>query len=796
MKNILFILTTLITGLISFEANSQCGAAAVFVDPLPLGVCEGDSVTANLSANGTCTGNYEFQIMDGATVVQAWSTAATFTASPSTTTLYTVNARCNACPATVVSDTFSIMVTEQPTVSGITNICYNTNTTLIASNYSGNLSWTDANGSQLTTSDTLVTPNLTDSTTYFVQVSNSTSTGAGGSILITECGLEGFPGSSSADYIEVSNLYSTPVNTAGWVVAISNSYSNINTVNSIYWNLPSSFTPCSILSKTDVSSAPNYWGNNIFWNATSASWAIIIDDVGNVVDFLAWGWTAAQLASFNPTINGFSITLGPEWIGNGCALPCNSVGGTPYSFSRTGNSDNNDAGDFTCQATSLNQLNPGLTCGWTVSVGCQYPTTVYVDVPPTASNPSSINVECAADVPSPDPLVVTDEADDNGTPTVTFLSETSDGLSCPETITRTYRVTDSCGNYIDVDQTITINDVTPPVLDTPPTNITVQCIGDVPGMTDLGWTDNCDGSGMVTGVDVSNGQSCPEIITRTWTYTDNCGNTDTKSMTITVHDTIAPTASNPPTLEFSVLPAPDASVVTDAADNCGTPLVSHWSDVSDGGFCPEHVTRTYSIMDDCGNQSFVTQILIIGDEIPVAGFIPSDYELSNLDTEVQFTNTSSNGAVTYVWDFGDESVTSNEENPTHVFPDEESGGYVVTMIAFTPLGCSDTITIPIQVWEELIYYIPNTFTPDGDEYNQTFQPVFVSGYDPFNYHMWIYNRWGELIWESHDDSVGWDGTYGSDGRKVPQGTYTWKIEFKVEKNDERKMDSGHVNIIR
>ena len=97
--------------------------------------------------------------------------------------------------------------------------------------------------------------------------------------------------------------------------------------------------------------------------------------------------------------------------------------------------------------------------------------------------------------------MVTDEADNTGVPTVAFVSDVSDGNTCPETITRTYSVTDDCGNQILVTQTITVNDITPPVLAAPPANITVECAGDVPAMTNLNWTDNCDGAGSVVGVD-------------------------------------------------------------------------------------------------------------------------------------------------------------------------------------------------------------------------------------------------------------------------------------------------------
>ena len=120
------------------------------------------------------------------------------------------------------------------------------------------------------------------------------------------------------------------------------------------------------------------------------------------------------------------------------------------------------------------------------------------------------------------------------------------------------------------------------------------------------------------------------------------------------------------------------------------------------------------------------------------------------------------------------------------------------LIATSALGCSDTAYSTIQVYEELIYYVPNTFTPDNDNYNPTFQPVFTSGFDPQDFVLYIYNRWGELIFESHDASIGWNGTYGSNGeiQMCQDGTYTWKIEFKVTRWDERRVAIGHVNLIR
>ena len=60
----------------------------------------------------------------------------------------------------------------------------------------------------------------------------------------------------------------------------------------------------------------------------------------------------------------------------------------------------------------------------------------------------------------------------------------------------------------------------------------------------------------------------------------------------------------------------------------------------------------------------------------------------------------------------------------------------------------------------------------------------------------IFDRWGEVIFESRDATVGWDGTYSGDARNVQDGVYTYKIVYKVKKTDERRLIVGHVTLIR
>jgi hypothetical protein len=248
--------------------------------------------------------------------------------------------------------------------------------------------------------------------------------------------------------------------------------------------------------------------------------------------------------------------------------------------------------------------------------------TIDDDTDPTASNPAPINVQCASDVPAPDVSVVTDQADNCSTdPVVAHVSDVSDGNSCPEVITRTYSVTDDCGNSINVVQTITIDDDTDPTADPLPA-IDVQCAADLPAVdiNDVqNAADNCTANPVVAHVsDVSDGNTCPEVITRTYSVTDDCGNSINVVQTITIDDDTDPTADPLPAIDVQCaadVPAVDINDVQNAADNCtANPVVAHVSDISDGNSCPEVITRTYSVTDDCGNSINVVQTITIDDD--------------------------------------------------------------------------------------------------------------------------------------------------------------------------------------
>jgi gliding motility-associated-like protein len=183
---------------------------------------------------------------------------------------------------------------------------------------------------------------------------------------------------------------------------------------------------------------------------------------------------------------------------------------------------------------------------------------------------------------------------------------------------------------------------------------------------------------------------------------------------------------------------------------------------------------------------------------PMASFSIDDAVISSLAPDVTFFNTSVH-ADTYLWDFGD-NTTSITQNPTHLYPSDPAT-YVIILTASNLIGCQDTAALTVTVFQDLAIYVPNTFTPDGDEFNHVFNPVLTEGFKKESYHLSIFDRWGELIFESKDYRFGWDGTYykTQNRRKVTDcqtDTYIWKISIEVLQNGETKEFMGHVNLIR
>ncbi len=202
---------------------------------------------------------------------------------------------------------------------------------------------------------------------------------------------------------------------------------------------------------------------------------------------------------------------------------------------------------------------------------------------------------------------------------------------------------------------------------------------------------------------------------------------------------------------------------------------------------------TLTVTSDGCSSTVTFHDYITSIELPVADFGTFPGVINITNTTVDFTNYSTN-ATGYTWNFGDGTSLSSEFEPVHTYPETIGGLYEVMLIAENEFGCSDTAYGSIAYEDLLIFYIPNAFTPDGTTINDTFNPVFTSRIDPDNFNMKIFNRWGEILFETYNLNEGWDGTYG--GILVEDGVYIWSIEFKDTITDKKMDYRGHVTILK
>ncbi len=169
-------------------------------------------------------------------------------------------------------------------------------------------------------------------------------------------------------------------------------------------------------------------------------------------------------------------------------------------------------------------------------------------------------------------------------------------------------------------------------------------------------------------------------------------------------------------------------------------------------------------------------------------------DASTLEARVKFFNTSlcnDTSGCAYTWDFGDGN-TAISKDVTHGYT--ELGKYDVTLLAVTANGCRDSLTLYEEV--EIIgageIAFPNAFTPNnsGPEMNETFRPLAEG---VIEYELFVYNRWGELIFTTKDLSVGWDGTI--DGEMAKPDVYVWKAQGKFTNGRSFEL-AGDVTLIR
>ncbi len=175
--------------------------------------------------------------------------------------------------------------------------------------------------------------------------------------------------------------------------------------------------------------------------------------------------------------------------------------------------------------------------------------------------------------------------------------------------------------------------------------------------------------------------------------------------------------------------------------------------------------------------------------LPVARFIYDPSEPTRNHPEVYFTDKST-GAVYWYWTFGDGTPEVREQNTVHAYAD--TGTYVAGLRIQSTDGCQDSTYQVITVKDDLQVYIPNAFTPNASGINDYFK-VYGVGFT--SYELYIYDRWGKMVYHSKSRDSSWDGNDATTGEPVPQGLYVYKVSI-IDNAGNLHNRFNHVTVIR
>ncbi len=362
--------------------------------------------------------------------------------------------------------------------------------------------------------------------------------------------------------------------------------------------------------------------------------------------------------------------------------------------------------------------------------------------------------------------------------------------------------TDSAGCPSD---TLTVDVLVNPTLQLTVPDTVVTCPGvDTPLMPDTAFGGNGDyqfawaSQPFQTGPDhVVNLQDTMTICV---TLTDGCETPDVTRCIIVAVKPIPDLVLSADT----VLGCDPFAVIFSVQDTTGTALVD-W-EFGDGTSVPGpsgNVGHTYTdpgIFDvgvtvhwpnGCDADSTIEDMITVV-AVPDAQFTWGPSPASTLDPTVQFVEQAGPFAVNWHWDFADVDTAHGPE-VEYTFPDIFGGVYPVQLVAENYLGCRDTVVRNVEVMDEFLVFIPNTFTPNGDGINDEFL-VLGDDIDPRDLLLMVFDRWGEKVFETTDRSEGWDGTYG--GELVQDGIYSWLLEARSFYTGRPHKLMGHVGVTR
>ncbi len=307
-----------------------------------------------------------------------------------------------------------------------------------------------------------------------------------------------------------------------------------------------------------------------------------------------------------------------------------------------------------------------------------------------------------------------------------------------------------------------------------PTTLTVS------GAKDYVWSPS-------VGLNSTTGSTVNVNITTTATYTvlgtTAAGCTNLKTITVTVNI--------PP-----VITATDDTICarTTAILNAKGALKYTWTPGSLKGATiniTPGVSTTYTVTGEDNNGcTGTTTAFVFVKPTPIADFIADPDVVSIEEPYITFYNTTTNGA-TYLWKLGDGTIDSTFDILNHKYP--EPGTYEVCLDVANN-GCYGNICKTVKVLPVWTFYVPNAFSPNGDGLNDGFIGV---GTNILQYEMWIFDRWGNMIYHCNEMDKPWNGRRENNlSNDVGQeDVYVWKIKL-TDVFEKKHVYIGHVTLVR
>ncbi len=212
------------------------------------------------------------------------------------------------------------------------------------------------------------------------------------------------------------------------------------------------------------------------------------------------------------------------------------------------------------------------------------------------------------------------------------------------------------------------------------------------------------------------------------------------------------------------------------------------------------VTLTLTSAYGCSNDTTITSLVQVY-PVPDAQFHANPQIIGVFDADIHFYDESTPTISQWYWDFGDGGfATVQDPMHTYIHP----GEYEVQLVVSTANSCSDTVTGTVTIKQEQTFYAPTAFSPGSGFTNNYWYPKGI-GIDPDNYHLWIYDRWGQVVFETdklpagteyrEEMEGGWNGRYNNTGKWVPCDVYTWLVILR-DVNAEEHQYVGTVTVIK